>query len=135
MSSGKVKEDGSEGLKSVYLYGSKPCYLRRACSRSKARVKSINVETEIYWTAAHLSPDLSHQRCKRFEPALFHLYHTETLHNVQVRDVCSETIYIYIYIYMQHYYCPTAENDSDLEYSICHWPTLVTGIYFQVKHC
>lgn len=63
----------------VYLDGSESCYLWRPCAGGKAWVESIDVKTEVNWTAAHLSPDLSHEGRQRLEPAVFCLDHTETL--------------------------------------------------------
>lgn len=81
----EIKCGGTEVCLCVYLYGSEPCYLWRARSRGKARVKSIDVETEIHWTAAHLRPNFSHERCQRFEPTLLHLNDTETLHREHIQ--------------------------------------------------
>lgn len=81
----EIKRGGTEVCFCVYLYGSEPCYLWRARSRGKTRVKSIDVETEIHWTAAHLRPDFSHERSQRFEPTLLHLNDTETLHREHIQ--------------------------------------------------
>lgn len=79
-------------LHPVYLDGSESCDLWGPRAGGKARVEGVDVEAEVNWAAAHLSPDLGHERSQRSEPALFCLDHTETLRRVQTGEVCEKVL-------------------------------------------